>query len=226
MKIFRALVAVGLASVLLVACNGGGEASGPADEGLGDAPQTRAVTTDVMPAVKLLRGISQFDIRPFGNPRALMGNMDVVVVGDVVDVAEGRVEGELDDGPWHNVVVTLEVKRKIKAAPGDITDGRLYLELHRPDEMQVEAFRDVFPPGTQMTVFGFEASDQVMGPVTDEFAGRPEGTRLFAPSPEGFFLGAAGRLVPVYMDQSELRDMGWPNIEDVEDLVAALSEGQ
>lgn len=221
------LVPAVLTSVLAAGC--AGEAPSADTGGVSESPVTSGEleptvsATSARASARKLQSMMQFDIYSIArDPLELAKTADVVAWGTVEAVREGRLEGDPNDGPWRNVVVAMKVDKAVKAGAGDIVDGRLYLELHRPDDVSAADYQQLLPAGMRLFVFAENYDRGAFDEVSNQFAGRPEGTHLFLPNPQGFFIGDEARMFPALLDHQDLKGVGWPGVATLGDLTRAV----
>lgn len=143
-------------------------------------------------------------------------------MGLVDGVAHGRKIGSGD--PLPHVVVTVKEVSLLRGQPTQLSQGRLYLELPVAGNQSLEDFEEVFPQGTRLVVFLYDYTNpNDDNPISDPEAGRPTGSRLFAPHPQGLIQDYRGGLVS---GLEHLEDMpsAWKKVKTVDQLIAAIGK--
>ncbi len=199
----KLVLVVGLAAVLVLA----GCSSGTSDT---EADVKVNSTEDL---IELMRDSVQFEYEPYATPKAMLDGVDVALVGDVVSVDSALQE--LEEGPPIGaVVVGLEPREIWKDDPSRSGDVVFYW-FSRPTNLDISLYRKGLPVGTEVVLFGQDATGRVT------FAEGDPGTTMYDPWPQGLFIPAGeNRLVNVWAE--DIASSDWPEISNVEDLRAAL----
>jgi hypothetical protein len=176
-------------------------------------------TTSASPAVndpsafvELLRVVI-YDYEPVDSPQALAAQSDLVVVGTIRSVSAGASLGT-HDRPSLVAVLEVEVAEMVLGDPRLLTDGRVYVDV--PRRAPPEDFMDVLPTG-RVLLFLSDATDH---PERGDTAGRPEGSRLFAPFVQGFWIESPESVIGVYADLGQ-HPPGWDALRSIDALIEA-----
>lgn len=178
------------------------------------------------PDLSMVAGVLGGDIEAGGSPEGLIDaraafpngalELKVIVTGAVESVEQGRnvygAEGDQDhadmEPAYRHVVLEVKVDETLRAGdPGDIHDGRVYIDLWqggaqgtknggtRPFSSLAD-WREALPTGTRVMLFLLDAYDGKGGvPTEQEGRGVPDGANLLQPDHYGFVAEYDGRLV-------------------------------
>lgn len=192
----------------------------------GCGPDPLEIEPEHAPDLSLVAGALGGDIGSGGSPEGLIDDREefsngalalkVIVTGAVESVEQGRnvyahedYREHPDMEPAHrHVVLEVKVDEALRAGdPGDIHDGRVYVELWqggaKPDEngetvpvSSLEDWREALPVGTRVMLFLLDAYDgNGDSPTEHEGRGLPDGANLLQPDHYGFVAEYDGRLV-------------------------------
>lgn len=165
---------------------------------------------------------STYNYLPLRSPDALRKRVDLVATGTVQAVRSGRTF-EAPYGVWQ-IVLTVTVDRVIK---GHADDGRVYIEIQRPRGVPIARAQRKLREGTRAMVFArdrTEVPDDSYLPVAHQGAGRPAGTRLYHPHPQGMFFAAGNELVGCHESVARARDMAqWDGAPSLDALAKAAA---
>ncbi|MCT9933891.1 hypothetical protein N5079_27125 [Planotetraspora sp. A-T 1434] len=154
--------------------------------------------------ISVLR-VGHYNYIPFDTPEKLATSKvtQVVAQGEVAGFAAGRtIVGADPNDKRYYVVMDVKVTRKLKGVVGTPADqtGHVYVELFRGpvcnDTMQpcrsIDDFNRAIPSGTKILLFGNDGSTpfavDANGHSEGDDAGRPKGSPLLRPYPQGLLL--------------------------------------
>lgn len=174
--------------------------------------------------VSMLRRFNSFEFTPTSGPDELREQVDVVAVGPVTNVAEGRITGPLDQGPIHHIVLTIEPTRVYKSPEGAQPEV-VHVELLRPDNVPASEFREAIRNGTRALIFGYQRAEdrESDGPITNPYAGRTKGQPLYGPDPQGLFIEQGGEAVSALVGPDQMTG-GWGELDTIDEILAELED--
>lgn len=164
------------------------------------------------------------DYEPATGPVDLATRSDVVVLGRIVDVREGRAFGESLEDVWllETSVMEITVDQVIAGSMPANSEGRLYIELLRPGGLTNSRLAEAAPREPPVLLYASEIDDPPKGdgfipePVLNSGAGRPTGQPLMvATTPQGMLVDT-GTSIYRGLEGTKLRDFrgGGPVTQD------------
>lgn len=158
---------------------------------------------------------------PVGSPKELAAIADLVVVGHIRSVADGRVQMADSERPLSTAVFAVSVSAVLVGAQDSILNGLIYFEVLRPGKLEILELERRLPEGE---VVLFLADRTSVDGVDNSSAGRPTGARLYAPYAQGFWIAGDADAVSVYVeDLAELPD-GWAGLDTIPELLDSLAD--
>lgn len=215
----RGALAAGVA--LLTACS---PATAP---GTGQQPPAASASAACIQDCRLFRFID-YDYEPAETPAVLAGQVDLVVIGSVVDIRPGRSTGA--DDPLPHVVVSLQVEKALRGPTTRVPKDLVFVELPVPSLKARAEVGASLPRGSRLALFVSDHTDlDDDNPVHDQDAGRPVGSRLFAPAAQGLLRElpagtgsrSGSRLVGGFVDL-ETQPEAWKQLKNLDDLASAV----
>lgn len=154
------------------------------------------------------------DYDPYPNPRAMLRDVPIAIVGEVVSVDAALLQYEME--PQGATIVGIQPREVWKDDPARTTDI-VYFELYRPREFDIDRYRDALPTGTQIALFGHHIPEPM------EYIEGDPGDLVYAPSPQGLFVyDADARAAHIWnLDRGPAE---WPEINNLADLRAAIGK--
>ena len=166
-----------------------------------------------------------YDYQPVDTPRDLASLSDVVVLGRLADVADGRqirVSQEADRFLGHSVF-KIAVDEVLAGDASMVVDGFVYVEVMRPLEVRVEDVTYGLPSAGRVVVFGEDRSEAYAETAIDNFAGRPSDAPILGLHPQGFVMESAdGTEVQSALDHLRHQPDAWTKIASLDDLLAMI----
>jgi hypothetical protein len=146
---------------------------------------------DVAEFVSLFGGYSA-DYDPAKTPKELADWSDLVVLGRIDRVTDGRVHGEgVAASPTVVVVVSVSEVKKAALPPG--SDGKVYAEMESAFRRRGDAYDRVAPRDVDVLLFLTRAPAATTPgnpPIQNPDGGRPKGQPLWRiTTPQGFLMG-------------------------------------
>lgn len=171
-------------------------------------PRSNAPDVEKLHAVELMRKTNSFMYTPYRTPANMLDEVDVGIVGEVTSVDVSLIE-DVDDAEGA-VIIGLEPIEEWKRAVGDPGDT-VYFWVSRPANVGESVYREAFPPGMRIALFGFDAaksSDTRFSTVVPE--------PVVAPVPQGVFIAdQTGRFVSVWGDDESTDSWGVQSVDDL-----------
>jgi hypothetical protein len=216
MRIARTVAGVAILAAVSAGCS---STSANTEDRKGSADTSRA---DAHEFAHLVRSTISYDFQPSKSPNALIGKADVALLGRVMSIEEGRVQGDPNEAPTHFVVIGLAASKFFKK-PAEGDQETYYFEIPRPDNYTAAEYRERLPLGTSLVLIG-ETAKPIYEPVQNNFAGRPEGSSLYAPAPEGLFvITSSGDFEPVFVGFNDMSP-GWQGVQSLNAFEAAVKQ--
>lgn len=147
------------------------------------------------PFLQLYRGY-QADYEPAKTVANLAEMSEVVAVGRLKEIREGRIQGVARDDPGRSeyLIYVFNVIEKVKGAvPGDV----VYVEAIKPNREPAASFDAAAPKSAEALLYLRSASPPPAAEPSVEPADQlPAGTRLqWFTTPQGFLIHLGGRVV-------------------------------
>ena len=211
-----AIVAVAAAVTVLTACSVATTAP------LQGASQPAAAPSSVSCSqnCRLLNYID-YDYDPAETPGDLAGLVDLVVIGAVVDMRPGRLTGT--DDPLPHVVVSVRVEKTLRGSASGASDGQIFVELPVPNPRASAELKSNLPVGSRLALFVSDyTTPKDDNPVQNQDAGRPPGSRLFAPAAQGLLKELPGGLMGGFVDL-QTQPEAWKRLKSLNDVESAIN---
>lgn len=142
------------------------------------------------------------------------------MVGHIRSVDDGRVLRAGTERPVKTVVFDVVVSEVLAGRGDAVKDGHLWFEVPRPTRgVAVEQYAESLP-NDEVVLFLFDRTN--LSGVENSNAGRPAGTKVFAPLPQGFWLGTDVFADSVWVEDLMELPEGWAGIDTIPELVASL----
>jgi len=192
-----------LMGIVLAGCGGNAPGSVPRDTSIGQSF-----------AALLQTGI-YIDYEVVESPAELRDLADLVIIGTISDVVEGRVLPYGRAEAQANLVI--DVERVIRGiAP---RSGPVYVEVTLPSGLLVSELASAAPNGRLVLFLG----DRTYLRGTTGETGRPEGSAIYAPFAQGMVIEADQMWISGLVDGEELPP-GWQKLESFDQLVATIED--
>jgi hypothetical protein len=165
--------------------------------------------------------VLHYDYEPADTPRELASQSHLVVRGRLESATEGRTLQASTARPVYYVVFSVAVLELVSGSPDLVTDGRIYFELPRAYSQTAQEFNKVLPTG-DVLLFLHDRADLANNDAANHMAGRPEGSHLFGPKPQGFWLDNGPEDLPLFIGDIGEQPGGWDGIDTIEEIIAAI----
>ena len=159
----------------------------------------------------LLRAV-HYDYEPVGSPEELRTLADIVVLGRIVDVTQGRTI----HGIGSHATLVVDVEEVLAGDAALVFDDLVYVEFVESARATLADFRSRLPEGRLVLFLDDRTGIESSGPT-----GRPAETSVFAPFVQGVVLEAGQG----YIGGSEdIAPMGpdWTRAKTFDEFVARL----
>lgn len=181
------------------------------------APAPADVTTQ--PAVAdrgefahlLQTGVS-YDFEPTDSPADAVRHADVVVVGRVKQIVEGRTLAYGRSNQQANMVV--QVQKTLKGSVGDT----VYVEVSQPSGVSIDMLEAELPNGRVILFLDDRTDVEASG----EESGRPAGSSVYTPLVDGFVIESGTGWTSGLVDRDSLK-AAWSKLATIDDVIGATS---
>lgn len=164
------------------------------------------------------KGVVRVDFEPW-TPHELAAQSVIVVYGSVESINDGRV---YDNGlSTHTMVIGINPSDVLKDDPGR-TGDLVYLEVPNLHSDNLDDLADALPDGTEVALFGRDATDPGADVEGDPDAGREAGSSVYAPFPQGLWFQTPAGLESVLTTPANTGDE-WAGIASWDALKRAAS---
>lgn len=191
-----------------------------------DAPRARMESPEEF--VTTLRLMYQQDYDPVDSPQQLAMMADVVLRGQLVDVAIGPSTrtGPGDDvlGLLETYVLQVRVDEMVKdASPGGpaAVDGHVFVQIPRGRDMDTSRLDAALPLSPVLLYLDDTANEtREFGSVNPQ-AGHPKASQLFAPFPQGFIFENPVDDSLLGVEDLSAMPATWGTYDSLDDMIAA-----
>lgn len=208
----RTFAVAAVASALLLTACGREDAPTPAG--------SSAATQDGSEFIHIVQTSSIPDFTPYDSPAAMMKDAVIAVHGRVASVEDGRLYAT--GVPQFNIMIGIEVDDVLRD-DSERKGNLVYIELARPRELTVKKYAESLPIGTEAALFAYRWDDPGFR-VAKPNAGREEGSSVYAPLVQGFWLSDGTRLSSALTSQY-VTEGAWAGIDSWDELKTAAQAG-
>lgn len=167
-----------------------------------------------------------YDYIQFVTPEALAAFVDVVAYGEVETFAQGlMVEAADRPGPERYVVMSVKLRMLLKGSSESAHRGSIYVALRQGVGADLKDFGESLPSGTPVIMFlrQLDIDRLSSGPdrVIGSERGRPQGSVLYEPYPQGLVFARDGHVVGG-IDDLPGEGTVWADLSTLDDVIERL----